>query len=291
MLWLVCGFLLIISSGNLQAQTFRIADSLYAAGLYRDAGIACEQVAFDNSENNVLVTEALLRKCNCLKADNRISEIYLLLKRCDTPTLSDSLKSMVFFEQALAAYIDGNYAIARKSIEPLISLTNDPVMELSGVFLYSLILDETGNWEESKNNLLSYVRHSTVISDTQRDSLAENIAQLYDSSNYPKLKKIKKARLLSMLLPGTGQIYAGKSVRGLIVFSLVAASGVYVYYSIVNELYLAAAVGFYVGETFYLGNVNQLNGIVSNRNQHKKDHYNASVKLALSSLHNKILHP
>lgn len=276
---------MIISSGNLFATNFSEADSLFSIGRYRDASIAYEQIAFDHSDNDTIITEALLKKCNCLKAENRSQDIYTLLTRCKTNTISDSLKAVVLFEQTLSAYLFGNYSVARKTIEPVLSMRTDPEMDLSSVFLYSLILDEQGEWTTSKNNLVSYFRRAENIRPSLRDSLLQEINVIYNPDLYPHLKKIKKARLLSMILPGSGQFYTGQITRGIICFGLVALSGVYIYYDIIHELYIAGAAGFFLGETFYIGNINQLNGIIIKKNQHKKDLFNATLTNQLSQLH------
>ena len=286
--WWVCGFLLIISSGNLYASRFSEADSLFSVGLYRDASIAYEQIAFAFSGNDSVIAEALLKKCNCLKAENHSEDIYHLLSRCKTTSLNDSLKAAVLFEQTLSAYLFGNYSVARKTIEPVLSLRTDPVMDLSSVFLYSLILDEQGEWATSKNNLASYFRRSEIISSSLRDSLLQELNVIYNPDLYPHLKKIKKARLLSMILPGTGQFYAGEITRGIVSLGLVALSGVYIYYDIIHELYVAGAAGFFLGETFYVGNVNQLNGIIIKKNQRKRNLFNATLSNQLSQLHKNI---
>ncbi len=290
MSWWVCGFLLIISLDKSSASSFREADSLFSAGLYHDAQIAYEFIAFENQDNELIIANALLKKANCLKAENHSDKVFQTLSRCKIDKLDDSLKANIYFEQSLSAFNAGNFNIARKTIEPLLSLNTNREMDLASVFLCSLILDELGEWAISKNNLISYLNRDTTISQSLKDSLKNNISLIYNPDLYPRLKKIKKARLLSMILPGSGQLYSGKPWKGVVAFGLVALSGAYVYYDIVSELYLAAAVGFYLGETFYVGNVNQVNAIIIKRNQHKIDHFNVVNKSELSQFYKKISH-
>lgn len=279
---------MIISSNNLCAASFEQADSLTRLGLYQEACIAYEQIIFENPGNEALKANALLKKSYCYKAENQYFLIDNLLKRCDINKLNDSLKIHILFDQAFACYMSENFQQAKERILPLLNLNTTPETEKATVFLYSLILNELMSCEESKNNLISYLKRAEVKNENIRDSLIQEVNTMYHKKNIPKIKKAKTARILSFILPGSGQAYAGKTGKGIVSLSLVALSGTFVYFNLVDQIYSSTAVGVYLFSYFYTGNVNQTRDMVKKRNSKKKNIANSFLRNQLTILNNQI---
>ncbi len=275
-------FLLIISFNNTYATGIETADSLFAAGNFVEAGITYEKYIFENSNNDSLVANAILKKVNCYKSLQRYDLIYPLLYRTNKFKLNDSLIAIIHFEKALGCYLDHKFELAKESILPLLNMNTEPELDRASVILYSLTLNELNKWEESKINLLNYINRAPNISNETRDSLINEINTDYSKENIPKLKNLKKARLYSFIFPGAGQVYTGHAGRGLITLSLIAGSLVFSYANLIRELYLASAAGAYLVYTFYIGNINQLHAQVANTNKDKKFVANSALKRKLS---------
>jgi TM2 domain-containing membrane protein YozV len=279
---------LIISSNNSNATTFEQADSLFGLCLYPEACIAYEQIIYENPVNEYIKANSLLKKSNCYKAECHYSLIDNLLSRCNVNELNDTLKSQILFEQSLACYMSEKFTSAKERILPVFNINTTPELEKASVFLYSLILNELSSWEESKNNLISFLKRTEISDEKLRDSLIQEVNIMYQKKNIPKLKKIKTARTLSFILPGLGQTYAGKTGKGLISLSLVALSGTFVYFNIIHHIYTSSAVGLYLFSYFYIGNVNQLKTMVNKRNNNKKNKINAYLRSQLTKLNSQL---
>jgi TM2 domain-containing membrane protein YozV len=256
--------------------------------LYPDASIAYEQIVFDHQNDETIKAQALLKKSYCYKSEGKYSLIDNLLKRCDVNKLNDSIKALILFEQAFACYMDEKFELAKERILPVLNLNATPEMDKASVLLYSLILNELNCWEESKNNLVSFIKRTDIKDETLRDSLIQEVNTMYQKKNIPHLKKVKTARLMSFIIPGSGQMYAGQPGKGLISLSLVALSSTFIYFNIVDQIYTSSAMGVYLFSFFYTGNVNQTHDMVKKRNNTKKNTTNTYLRKQITGLNNQI---
>jgi TM2 domain-containing membrane protein YozV len=280
---------LIISSNNLYAANFEHADSLFRLKLYPEACIAYEYIIFENPGNETIKALALLKKSSCYKAENNYALIDNMLNRCNVSDLNDSIKAQIFFARAWACYMNGNFEFAKDRILPIFNINTSPEIEKASVLLYSLILNEMGKWDESKNNLVSYINRIDIKDMNMRDSLLQEVNVIYQKNNIPTLKNIKTARTMSFILPGLGQTYAGKAGMGIISLSLIALSGTFIYYSIIDQIYASSAAGLYVFLYFYSGNITKLKPMVDNRNERKKEICNAALRIQLIKLNSQLI--
>ncbi|HOS47341.1 MAG TPA: hypothetical protein PLG57_01835 [Bacteroidia bacterium] len=287
-LWLVFIFLSTSCFSSESDSLFAFADQLYQQKQYSDAGIAYERIAFENTGKEELVCIALLKKSACLKAMQKYEPINIVLQRCNLNAINDSLKARVYFERALSCYLSNNFDQSKKLLQPLLSLNVTPEQDKAAAFLYSLTLNELRDWEGSKMNLLQYIRRIPGADEAKKAALTSEINEIYSKNNIPRLKSLKKARLLSAILPGMGQAYLGKAGRGALNLSLIALSGVFVYANIINEIYVAAASGVYLTEAFYVGNINQNKRISRLRNDKKSDSANNQIRIKLAAINAQI---
>jgi TM2 domain-containing membrane protein YozV len=287
-LWLVFIFLSTSCFSSDSDSLFAFADQLYQQKQFTDAGIAYERIAFENTGKEELVCVALLKKSDCLKAMQKYEPINVVLQRCNLNAINDSLKAQVYFERALSCYLSNNFDQSKKLLLPLLSLNVSPEQDKAAVFLYSLTLNELREWEGSKMNLLQYIKRIPGADEAKKTSLSNEINEIYSKNNIPRLKRLKKARLLSAIIPGAGQAYLGKAGRGALNLTLVALSGVFAYANIINELYIAAASGVYLTEAFYVGNINQNKRICRIRNDKVTDKANNQLRAKLADINAQI---
>jgi hypothetical protein len=287
--WWASAFLLIIFSIKTGATTFKEVDSLFRLKLYSEACISLERIIYENPGNESQKAEALLMKCQCFKLQNKYSLIDNLLRRCEINSLCDSTKARILFEQAFSSYMSENFVRAKDCILPLMNLNVSPEMEKASIFLYSFILNELSSWDESRNNLISFIRRVESENEILRDSLVSEVNGIYSSLNISKLRSINSARIMSLIVPGSGQAYAGDAGKGIISLSMIAFSGGIIYYNVINKVYSSAIVGLYLFSTFYAGNASQAQKLVKNRNFHSRNDNNDYLRVQLSSLYKKIV--
>jgi len=269
--WLVCGYLLIAFSNNARADIFREADSLFNLKQYRDAAIAYEKVAFYYNENEEIKTKSLLKKSECLIAEENYAAIELALQRINTKILKDSLKAEVLFKQAFSTYLTSNFERSKNYILPVLSLQTSAEMYKSASILYSLVLNEQSLWTQSETNLQYYVQ-ALNLDTLQKQELQHQVNMLYNHA--PKLKKLKKARTLSFVFPGLGQMYTGNTGKGIASIVLISIASGMIYYNIVNTAYLAGLAGVYLFSNIYIGTINQLHYLIKKENSQKIRSYN-----------------
>ncbi|MEO0185574.1 MAG: hypothetical protein ABIL20_07230 [candidate division WOR-3 bacterium] len=91
-------------------------------------------------------------------------------------------------------------------------------------------------------------------------------------------KSITKAMLLSAILPGSGEIYAGNIKQGLQDFILTSLSGFLLYNSIKNKKYVDAGLVFsFLFNRFYFGSISNAGSIVRNYNEKLEEKWLHSI--------------
>jgi len=194
--WLICTCLCVFYSIN--GQSLEKADSLFESGAFAQAAIFFEKAHFFN-EDASNERHALLKKAYCQKELNQYAEAFVTLSRI--PVTRDSISKIVSYERVLMAYLEGappkvenellKYKLRFGGIESF------NLMSLQFLNLVDLEkLDEARHYLKD-SELSKYVK----VSD---DILPQKL----------KLKSEKKAKNLSMLAPGLGQIYSGYFFTG-----------------------------------------------------------------------------
>lgn len=131
-----------------------------------------------------------------------------------------------------------------------------PSMRCRASLLLAVCRVKLGKWDEAKRDLGVYLDDSSSI-----DSLFNGIRKtMYRSP--------EKARLLSIILPGAGQMYAGDYINSLNAFGL---NGLLLYlmlHSLVNREYQDALISFLpLVQRYYKGNYYNAEQICKRRNE------------------------
>ncbi|TND08613.1 MAG: hypothetical protein FD123_2117 [Bacteroidetes bacterium] len=251
-----------------QPDLFAGADSLCTAGKYNEAALACEKILFLNADPAVR-GEALLHKGRCLKAAGNYTEAVRNLKRADTLPLPDSLQYFLRYESALCAYLSSNAAEAAFQLTQ-IRLMNDSSWRDSCLLLQALVDLEQENWAAAKQHVIRYAQFNHLVIDT---------TQLIGDEKELKLKSKTKARRLSIIVPGLGQVYAGKPIRGLTSFILVTGSLAYGAWTVLDGYYISGtATGLGLAARFYSGGVRYAGKLADEYNARKIEAYQEKIR-------------
>jgi TM2 domain-containing membrane protein YozV len=256
----------------------RIGDSLHHEKKYNDASLAYEKAIYFNS-NPVTKAKLALKRAQSLKQINSFDIAEQTLSRVDLNWLPDSLVYEVKYNAALCSYLGSNFALAESHLIQLIYFGKDSVQKPNCYPLYTLILNELGKYEQAKNYLDKYIQQLYAITDTNRIKFLAEANTLYSKQNQPKLKRMKKAKTMSAIIPGLGQMYAGYWGEGITamtcnaLFIGLTGVGIYTKYYVTSALY-----SYSIFAKFYSGNISRVEFLVNKKNYQMLKNHNANLK-------------
>ncbi|WP_421877748.1 tetratricopeptide repeat protein [Marinoscillum sp.] len=243
--------------GNAQLS----GDSLYESGQYFQAAVAYEKEAFFASSAEVR-DELLLKKAYSYKALGNYSKAFDITSRIGKR--NDSLNRQVLYERILLTYLSEEYQKAQNELLKWQVKYGEQSEET--IPLKFLTLVQIDRLEEAKEFLNANA--STLEMEQQEvDSFFEKKW---------KLKNPDKAYMLSLFLPGVGQMYAGHFFKGM--FSGVVQTGLVVFtaWNVYNGYFFTGGMtGAALFYTFYLGGARYARNLTIE--------YNDQVKSKISS--------
>ncbi len=243
-------------------ETFTTSDSLFARKLYAEAAIEYERIVFLEPRGSD-VARALLSKAYCRKEQGLYRDVVQTLERVEAGSLTDSLFYLIQKEKALCNYLYGQYFSAENDLLQLFHRLEENKYHRELQYLQILVLNGQEKWEDARSQFQSYL---------ERKGLSGDHLTVYDFLRDKKFyKSRRKARLLSGLFPGAGQLYAGKGLRGLSSIILVSTTVFYTVNSILTGYYVTAlftGAPFFV--TFYGGGQRHAVFLVEQYNERRK---------------------
>lgn len=258
-----------------------MADSLMKGHEYTLAAVYYEKALFDqnqqldtvSTENLRLLTNTLLfQKIQCQKALRAFEDAWQTAQRFDLNEPNDTLQFKLRYEGALCGYLSQRYNEAYGQIQQTRFYIQDTTLNVSLDVLEILTLNELERWEESKMIFARYVT---------RNQLTIQLDKLYGFLK-KKPKSPEKAQLLSFLMPGLGQIYAGYPKEGFVSLGLQALSLGFGVYHVLNHYYV---IGFFTGaglfQTFYFGGARRASIMAEETNRKRKARNNQKLRTLL----------
>ena len=278
-------FLLTVFSTKALSQTLESADSLFAIQQYDLASVTYERAIYEHPNDVHFLATTLLSKTKCLKAQLKFEQIGSLFSRVDLNEVNDSLKQEIYFQKALGYYLSDNFDLAEKNILPSFNLESfNTTTQLNSVLLYTFILDELGKWNQAHQVMSDYIQNNKMFTTENKLLLKQTVDSIYDPSLQPKLRSIKKTKILSLIFPGLGQAYNGNYSKGFLSLLLTSGSATFGVYNVLQANYITAATaGVYLFLYFYFGGANQSGYIVPPKNYTRKRNYNDQLKSEMTS--------
>ncbi len=234
------------------------------------ARVAYERLLFQGKTDAGLL---LLKKSFCLKAEGKFEEAYTTLQRVDVFKESDSLRTALYSELALDAYLGGKFDQALSTLQELHYYFPDKNSSISDA-LEILTLNQLLKWNEAEQKFNSYLERYNIPDQ-----------HLYQKQRLPKLKNPAKAETLSFLIPGSGQLYAG--YPGHAITSVLIHGGLVVFtvYSFTNGYYFSGAfTGVGLFSLFYNGGAGHAKDLAMRHNAEQLTRFNEKVKAVLSEV-------
>lgn len=269
--------------GGFSANNWQKADSLFDAGNFFLAGIEYERIAY-NPSSNIDLTNALLKKGDCLLAQNNFSEAEYSLSRIRFNDLPDSLLYLARYKNAFASYLNSNFQNAESQLIQLQNFIEDSTYIVKSFLLHGLILNELDSFDLAKEKIKQYI--SYYYKNEDKKQKLKSLELMYCLKEIPKYKSEKKAAKLSTFLPGTGQIYAGYFAEGAVsVLFQLAGLGFGVYSFLIKNYITSVIIGYSFFQKFYLGGVNRSEFLVRKRNYLVKRKFNDKAKNYILSMY------
>ena len=154
---------------------------------------------------------------------------------------------------------DGEYATARSAFFRILQAKGDVRLQVQAQYLRGWCYLHDRNWfkaiTEFRNiHQLRAENSDTGTLDARLERTAVKLADTTLANTPLPLKSPRLAQFMSTVIPGSGQIYAGKTRNGLISLGINAAFFYLLGDSVVDKRYVDAAGIFLVGSRFYWGN-------------------------------------
>ena len=216
----------------------------------------------------------VLKKAECRKREQLFKEAFGACKRIGLAGLNDSLLMRVLYEQAISAYLAGNFKQAQSALIQLDyqSKTKQPVRDHR--LLQVLVLNELHEWQKADSLLSSFIQQEHP----GKDSLLSYGQNLYSANGLPRMKSQKKAYWFSFV-PGLGLMYAGAPGEGIFNFLLSGGSLAFGSWQVYQKYYLTGYVsGTFLLQKFYFGGRHRTEHLIDQWNYEKSKEFNEKVR-------------
>jgi tetratricopeptide (TPR) repeat protein len=257
-------FLLLTNTLFLRAQTLEQTFSFAQAALkernYEIARITFERVLYFD-DKGLLYQGAYYGLAESLEGEGRFAEAaksYRLASNVSSP----QQRVTALFRSAKADLLAGNY---NNSITDLLSMPAlDDSLESKKNFFLGVSYFQYNDLNQSETYFLKASPH-----EDQKAQIKKLFTELKK-----KLKNPKTARILSIFVPGAGQLYNGDIKNALNSFLLTAGLATLFYFTAINYTIIDAYfVVFPWFQRYYMGGIKKAFLLTSNMNQKKKDRY------------------
>jgi tetratricopeptide (TPR) repeat protein len=192
-------------------QTFDFANELYEKKDYSGAGETFRRVIYFDTKEQYR-SQCYKKIADCLYETKEYAEAADYYELAYFQQADDSSKTEILFRKITCFLVLNNFEYAQ--IELLnISDSIDSIQKKRKIFYSAVIHFANENFEESKTSFQKLIDSSHI---EQKNRINELFKQ---NEKVSKLSP-KKARILSMIMPGLGQLYAGDVKNGLNSFLL-----------------------------------------------------------------------
>lgn len=197
---------------------------------------------------------------------------------------TDSMKYEAQIALASVYVVSENYNLAILSLLPMISEQPSMRFQIASRIMLIICAVRQHNWKQAQSLYNEFLQIYPILS--SNDSINNSIENLLSDANNNILYSPSKAKLLSTIIPGTGQMYVGDYRNGLNSFILNSFNFWVIGLNIVKADYLSAALYFiFVTERYYAGNRYRAEQITISKNEETENKFEKEILLKLSLLY------
>ncbi len=198
---------------------------------------------------------------------------------------TESLKAEVTMALASAYIVSEKPGLALMSLIPLLQETNNDAVYNQALLLCVIAEVKQHNWKQA---ILFVDQLAKKNSGTSDSTIVQLRAFLVEAEKQKPLDP-EKAKFLSTILPGSGQMYSGDVVNGLHAFALNSINVWVVINNIIQADYVSAVVyAVLVTERYYAGNRYHAEQIAIKANEIMETHLTKTILSVLSKYAGKI---
>lgn len=275
---LICVFLFGLFTNSGYCQTDTLAKEKIGFESTMETLIDLERKIFFSTISDS-ISHYTIQKAEIYKATEQYNEVIYTLERLSFGSLSDSLKTAVYYELGLASFLNHNYqqciAYASQSLHS--DFSNNLYLQLNQL-LITLAYNELEEYDKGFESAI-VLSNQLEISNKGKDDLQKEMGLLYYEKNRPRFKNPSKAETMSAIIPGLGQCYSGYYVEGIANFTLHALLLSVSAYAVYETYYLTAYFGgINLLIRFYQGGTRRSSYLASKRNYILKKKYNNKIK-------------
>lgn len=202
-------------------------------------------------------------------------EAILALKNAVLNANTDEEKSQFQLNLAVTLIASKNYDLARlELVKVMLRNTSEKTYERS-LFLQAVTYIYQYRWDDARKVLKDYTTDESI------DQFLEKAIDLPQKST-------TLAKVLSAVIPGAGQIYAGRWGRGLNALGLNGALGYVTVDAVLKGYYIDAALWtYFIFRRYYMGNLYRSGIAVDTYNQEKSQRTAENILQRLQEIANK----
>ena len=257
-------------------------DSLYASGRYFEASIEYERLIF-SAESQANLYYNKYKKALCYKKLKKFDRALAELQPMYFSNSGDSLFQRVCYEQSLCFYLNGEPAKALWKIDDYFHRSADTASYKLFMPVRLLCLNETQQWNEAQECFIRFTKMQNFTPEKEVE-MKQIVNNLYKKRNLPHIKSIKKAENWSRFLPGSGQIYAGKTGEGIVNFLINSSILAFAAQQAYNGFYITgylAGLGFF--NKTYHGGIKRAGVLASQKNKEHIASFNSRINETIRS--------
>lgn len=259
------------------AQHTKLADSLYQIKYSEEVELIYEQNIFE-SKIGVSTNELIFEKALYLKQEKKYEKAIETLLRINENDLTDSFKFNYYYQLSVMNFLTNNHAEVELNINKIKYFIADSSYRNKLVLLEILNLNKSKKWCEAKALLLENFKGKI---DTN------SIHILYKTALNYKPKREKTAQALQTFLPGTGQLYIGKTLHGVVNATFILTGLTWGVYNVYNGYYVTSVfTGFLFYYLFYNGGITYTLDNVEKQNNKKVNAINLKLNSRIIDLLN-----
>lgn len=238
---------------GVQDKALEIAEKFFNSENYYDAITEYRRYIFFNSEkkdDSISYTHYKIGLAyrNQGKWDESLNALRRSIQTANTEHIRDERK----IDLAVVLVACGNYSAAEFYLIKVEMFSNIPELRQKAAFFRGVSAIYSFKWEQARNAFKIYFNNHP---ERKYAELGKKLDFLLDKAQNLKYKSPKLAKILSTILPGSGQIYSGDWCNGINALAVNTATGYLLVNDLIKRRYLDAIFNsLFLFERFYRGN-------------------------------------